>query len=113
LDDVAFEDASQMRIGGFYIPKYNSVTSYWDRITYRAGFRYEEGGIVVSNEDINEFGISFGVGLPTGRRISNFNLMFEMGQRGTTSSGLIQENFINVGISLSVNDLWFVQSKFN
>ena len=39
--------------------------------------------------------------------------MFEMGQRGTTNAGLIQENFINVGISLSVNDLWFVQSKFN
>ena len=113
LDDVTFDDATQMRIGGFYIPKYNSVTSYWDRITYRAGFRYEESGIVVSDEDINEFGISFGVGLPTGRRISNFNLMFEMGQRGTTNSGLIQENFINVGISLSVNDLWFVQSKFN
>jgi len=113
LEDVSFRDVNQMRIGGFYIPKYNSVTSYWDRITYRAGFRYEELGFVVSNEDINEFGISFGVGIPTGRRISNVNLMFEMGQRGTTNAGLIQENFINVGISLSVNDLWFVQSKFN
>lgn len=112
-DNVSFEDATQMRVGGFYTPKYNSISSYWERMTYRAGFRYEETGLVVSNEDINEFGISFGVGLPTGRRISNLNLQFEVGQRGTTNANLIQENFFNVGVSLSINDLWFVQSKFN
>ena len=112
-DNVSYEDATQMRLGGFYTPKYNSISSYWERMTYRAGFRYEETGLVVSNEDINEFGISFGVGLPTGRRISNLNLQFEVGQRGTTNANLIQENFFNVGVSLSINDLWFVQSKFN
>ncbi|MDE0599087.1 MAG: hypothetical protein OSB51_07915, partial [Dokdonia donghaensis] len=69
--------------------------------------------INLNGENINEFGISFGVGLPTGRRISNLNLQFEVGQRGTTNANLIQENFFNVGVSLSINDLWFVQSKFN
>lgn len=113
IDNVTFEDGTQMRIGGFYIPKYNSVTSYWDRITYRAGFRYEESGLVVSGEDINEFGISFGVGLPTRRDISSANLFFEIGQRGTTDANLVQENFINIGLSLSLNARWFQQSKFN
>jgi len=113
IDNARFEDASQFRLGGFYIPKYNSVSSYFERITYRAGFRYEESGIVIDNEDINEFGISFGVGLPAGRRLSNINFTFEFGQRGTTNSGLVQENFFTAGISLSLNDTWFVQSKFN
>ncbi len=113
LNDVSFEDASQIRFGGFYIPKYNSVSSYFQRVTYRAGFRYEESGIMIGNEDINEFGISFGVGLPAGRRISNINLTFEVGQRGTTNAGLVEENFFNVGVSLSLNDIWFVQRKFN
>jgi hypothetical protein len=113
IDDVSFKDVSQFRLGGFYIPKYNSVSSYLQRVTYRAGFRYEESGIVISNEDINEFGISFGVGLPAGRTLNNVNFTFEFGQRGTTNSGLVQENFFNVGVSLSLNDIWFVQSKFN
>lgn len=113
LENTRFEDASQMRLGGFYIPKYNSVSSYFERVTYRAGFRYEESGIVIGNEDINEFGISFGVGLPAGRRLSNINFTFEFGQRGTTNSGLVQENFFNAGVSLSLNDIWFLQSKFN
>jgi hypothetical protein len=113
LEDVSFKDASQFRVGGFYVPKYNSVSSYLQRVTYRAGFRYEESGIVIGNEDINEFGISFGVGLPAGRTLNNVNFTFEFGQRGTTNSGLVQENFFNAGISLSLNDVWFIQSKFN
>lgn len=113
IDNVRFEDASQFRAGGFYIPKYNSVSSYFERMTYRAGIRYEESGIVIDNENINEFGISFGVGLPAGRRLSNINFTFEFGQRGTTNSGLVQENFFNAGVSLSLNDIWFRKSKFN
>lgn len=113
LDDVSFKNTTEFRFGGFYTPNNVSVTSYLERVTYRAGFRHAESGIVVSGEDINEFGISFGVGLPTGRRISNVNLMFEVGQRGTNNANLVQENFFNVGLSLSVNDLWFVQTKFN
>ena len=62
--DVNYQNASQYRLGGFYIPEYNSFTSYFNRIVYRAGIRFEGTGLQINNEDINEFGISFGVGLP-------------------------------------------------
>lgn len=107
IDNVTFNDATKIRLGGFYIPNYNSFGNYAKRIVYRAGLRMEETGITVRGEEINEFGISFGVGLPVGRLFSNVNLGFEYGQRGTTDSGLIQENFFNVFLSLSLNDRWF------
>lgn len=113
ITNATFKNATYFRIGGFYVPKYNSISSYWERITYRAGFRLEETGLNISGEDIEEFGISFGVGLPAGRKISNINITTEYGQRGTTNANLVQENFFNVGVSLSINDLWFVKSKFN
>lgn len=109
----SFEDASTVSIGGFYIPKYNSFNRYWKRVTYRAGVRYENSGLKINNESINEFGISFGVGLPVGRMFSNANLGFEFGQRGTTSQNLVQENFFNFQLSLSLNDRWFVKRKYN
>ena len=108
-----YEDASQYRLGGFYVPEYNSLSSYFSRVVYRAGMRYEETGLILSNEGINEFGISFGVGLPAGRNFTNANIGIEYGQRGTTNSGLIQENFFKLSISLSLNDKWFVQRKFD
>ncbi len=112
-DNVAYENASKYRIGGYYIPKYNSLTSYFGRVVYRAGFRYEETGLTIDGNSIDEFGISFGLGLPVGRLFSNANLGFEFGQRGTDSFGLVREDFFNVSISLSLNDRWFRKIKFN
>ena len=113
LPNITYEDATKVRLGGFYVPKYNSLTSYWSRITYRAGLRFEDTGIVVSGESINEFGMSFGLGFPVGRRISNINLGVELGRRGTTDFQLVQENFVNVFISLSLNDKWFIKRKYD
>jgi hypothetical protein len=108
-----YEDASTIALGGFYIPMYNSFDSYFKRVVYRAGLHYEKTGLNIENESINEFGISFGVGLPVGSYFSNANVGFEIGKRGTTKNNLIQENFINFQISLSLNDRWFVKRKYD
>lgn len=110
---VKYENAASVSIGGFYIPQYNSFTSYLKRAVYRAGLHYENTGLNIENESINEFGISFGVGLPVGSFFSNANLGLELGKRGTTNSNLIQENFINFQISLSLNDRWFQKRKYD
>jgi len=107
ISNVEFKDANKYRIGGFYIPNYNSLGNYWQRVVYRGGFRFEETGINVNGQDINEFGISFGVGLPVGRLFSNVNIGFEIGTRGTKDFGLVKENFFNTFLSLSLNDRWF------
>ncbi|MEL6810450.1 MAG: hypothetical protein AAFP76_03825 [Bacteroidota bacterium] len=113
LENVIFEDASRYSIGGFYIPNYNALGSYWKRVVYRGGFRFEETGINVNGESINEFGISFGVGIPVGRLFSNVNLGFEFGKRGTTNAGLVEETFFNTFISLSLNDRWFEKRLYD
>ncbi len=112
VEGASYSSATKMRIGGFYIPEYNSLTSYFSRVVYRGGFRMEETGLSLDGEAINELGISFGVGLPAGGNFSNLNVGFEYGQRGTTDSGLIKENFFNVMISLSLSDRWFIKRRF-
>jgi len=110
-----FENASQISVGGFFIPNYNAFSGYFKRVVYRAGFNFANTGLVIKDESINEFGISFGLGLPVGNRslFSNANLGVEFGQRGTTNQNLIQENFINLNVSLSLNARWFRQKKYN
>ncbi|HSI70917.1 MAG TPA: hypothetical protein VK941_11830 [Gillisia sp.] len=108
-----YEDAVQYRLGGFYVPNYTSLTNYMNRIVYRAGIRFEETGLNINNESINEFGISFGLGLPAGTNFSNANVSFEYGQRGTTNSGLIKENFFKLSLSLSLSERWFLQRRFD
>jgi len=111
--DTAYEDGHAYSLGGFYIPDYNAYRSYMKRVVYRAGIRTEKTGLVINGESINEFGISFGVGLPVGNLFSNANIGFEVGKRGTTDKNLIQENFVSFQLSLSLNDRWFQKSKFD
>ena len=113
IDNATYQDASTFSIGGFYIPKYDSFNRYWKRIVYRTGVRFENTGLKINNEDIKEFGISFGVGLPVGRIFSNANIGFEIGSRGVNTANLVKENFVKFQLSLSLNDRWFEKRKFN
>lgn len=108
---ISYENASRISIGGFYTPKINSISSYWDRITYRAGFNYKKTGLAVENTTVNDFGMSFGVGLPIGRQLSNLNLGFEFGKRGEINNSLIKENYFNFRLGLTLNDKWFIKPK--
>jgi len=100
-----YENAQKYSIGGFYIPKYDSFSGILNRAVYRAGFRYSKTGLVLNDKSIEDYGINFGVGLPVG--ISKIDLGFEFGQRGTVYNGLIQENYFNISIGLSLADKWF------
>jgi hypothetical protein len=113
IDNSTFKDASTISVGGFFIPEFDSFNRYWKRIVYRTGVRFENTGLKINNEVIKEFGISFGVGLPVGRIFSNANIGLEVGKRGTTKANLVEENFVNFQISLSLNDRWFEKRKFN
>lgn len=111
---VAYDDSNKIALGGFYTPKFNSITSYWERVTYRAGVKFETTGLKVDGTGlgnqftaIDDFGISFGVGLPVSNQLSNLNIGFEIGKRGEISNGLVKENYINFRLSLSLNDKWF------
>lgn len=116
ISNLEYQNASTFRLGGYYIPDYTSFSSYLKRITYRAGARVSQSGLVVDNKEINDFGITFGLGLPLGqgRNFSNINIGFELGKRGTKYGDLIEENYFKINLGLSLNDLdWFVKRKIN
>lgn len=112
VEDVAYQDASSFGFGAFFVPDYTSFTSYLKRITYRAGLRLDKTGMVVRGSEINNFGITFGLGLPLGiRGFSNLNLGVELGRRGTTVANLVEENYLKVNVGLSLNDKWFLKRR--
>lgn len=116
VNDVAnttYENGIKFSLGGFYIPNYSSFSSYFQKVTYRAGFRYENTGLVINSISINDYAVTGGLGLPIGGAFSNLNLGFELGRRGTTTANLIKESYGNILISLSLNDKWFTARKYD
>ena len=109
--NASFENSQKYVIGGYYIPKYDSFSNYLNKIIYRAGFRYEKTGLLINNQSINDYGMNFGLGLPLG--LSKINVGVEFGKKGTTSNGLIEENYFNLSIGLSLSDKWFRKRKID
>ncbi len=113
VDNIVYKDASSFALGGFYTPDNSSFSNYFNRVTYRAGLRLDNTGMVVNDVDINNFGITFGLGLPLGRSLSNLNIGFELGRRGTTKADLVEESYFKINVGLSLNDRWFQKRKIN
>jgi hypothetical protein len=114
VTNSSFENSYKVALGGYYIPQYTSYNSYLSRVTYRAGLKYEKSGLVIAGQSINDYGLSLGVGLPLSGIIggSNLNIGAEFGQRGTTKANLVQENYFNLFIGISLNDKWFVKRRY-
>ncbi|PKP50528.1 MAG: hypothetical protein CVT92_14335 [Bacteroidetes bacterium HGW-Bacteroidetes-1] len=100
-------------IGGQFTPNHTSISGYWKRVTYRGGARYNQTYLKISGQPINEFGISFGVGLPLPRSMTTIDLSVEVGRRGTTANDLIRETFINFTAGVSIYERWFVKRRYN
>ncbi len=109
----SLQNAWNIAVGGEFTPKHTSITKYWSRVTYRMGVRYNQTYLNLYGQSINEFGISFGLGLPLPRSLTTIDLSLEVGQGGTTAKNLIQETFVNFTVGVSIYERWFVKRRYN
>ena len=113
IQGATFENSIRYSLGGFFIPNYNSYSNYYKRIVYRGGLRYENTGLVIQNKSINDFAANIGLGMPLSGTFTNINIGLEIGKRGTKYYNLVEENYINLSVGLSLSDKWFVKRKFD
>jgi hypothetical protein len=106
-------DLNKFAVGAEWIPDKFSIKSYTNRIAYRAGVRYEETYLIFNNRQINDFGITFGVGLPVYRSKSTINVAAVFGRKGTKEENLVQENYFRLNLMVNLYDLWFIKRRFD
>ncbi|MCV9931526.1 hypothetical protein OIU80_04465 [Flavobacterium sp. LS1R47] len=111
--NVGYGKSASASLGGYFVPNYSSFSGYFNRVTYRAGLKYERTALIINSQRVNDIGLTLGAGFPISGTFSNINFGMEFGKRGTTSAGLIQENYANFSLGFSLNDKWFERSKFN
>jgi len=108
-----------------FIPESNRQNKYYKMINYRIGGHYTKTYLNIRNQNINDYGISFGLGLPIRKpdksEVSSLrkklppmiNIAVEIGQRGTVKNDLIKEKYVQISLNLSLYDIWFIKRKFN
>lgn len=99
--------------GAEYIHDPKALRGYHNRIAYRAGGYFENSYLQLQDEQLKDYGISFGVGLPLRNNRSSFNLALNAGRRGTLEKDLIRENYMFLSFSVTLYDFWFMKRKFD
>ena len=106
-------DLDKFAVGAEWIPDKFSIRSFLNRIAYRAGAKYENSYLMLGDQQIKDFGITFGVGLPIYRSNSTINVSAELGRKGTKRNNLVLENYAKLNLSVNLYDLWFIKRRFD
>lgn len=111
---AVYTNAMNAAIGFEYTPfKRGAINNYFQSSMYRFGAYYNTGKLVINENKLSEFGVTFGMGLPIRKINSRLNFSFEVGQRGSISKNLIRETFFNATFGFTLNDIWFTKRKFD
>lgn len=108
----SLQNSWNVAIGASYKPISTSISKYYKKITYRAGFHFDKTYYNLYGQSINKYGITFGFGLPVPRSLTSLNVAIELGSMGTVKHNLVKENYFNISVSMSINDRWFVKKRY-
>jgi len=108
-----YTDQDIYAIGLEYIKDPKSY-KYGQRISYRLGYNYDNGYLTISDNKVEGYNLTAGIGIPTSRGTNSMiNLSYSYGSKGLLRNVLVKENYHLLTINLSLEDLWFVKRKIN
>ncbi|MCE7059193.1 hypothetical protein [Dyadobacter sp. CY343] len=106
-------DVNRIHLGAEYLPKFTSL-KYFDLVRYRVGFSYGNTPYVVGGTNVNDANISLGFTFPMGRGYQNFlSVALIAGQRGSSGSGQIKEQYGRVVLGITLLERWFIKQKLD
>jgi hypothetical protein len=118
--DPQLRNATQYKVGFWWIPNQGNIHNYLSNIQYRGGVNYNTGflsvsafGESISPTEINDLSLSLGLGLPLKKSKSTLNIGVQFGRRGSLVEGLVEERYIKFQLALTFNDKWFTKRKID
>jgi len=102
----------QVTAGVQYNAGVQTFSNFFSILDYRAGFRYGQTYLNPYGHALDEFGISFGIGIPLRLALSKVNVGVEMARRGTTDHNLMEENIFRIHVGVNIYERWFLRRRF-
>lgn len=107
------QKCNKLSLGAEFIPEIKSINNYPKIIRYRMGLYTGSSYLNLEAQSIDYKAITLGLGLPLKRSGALINISAELGTRGTTDAGLIEDKFAVFKIGLVLSDVWFIKRKYD
>ena len=108
---MKFDDRWKVAAGVQFTPNHRS--SYVGTMAFRAGLFYNHDYLNYNGNNVRDYGVSVGVGLPAPgvNERTMVNLGLEWRHRQTSPVQLITENYFNITLGVTFNELWFWKNR--
>jgi hypothetical protein len=87
------------------------VRYFWKRMTYRGGLRYSQTPPLYNGNTVRDVALNAGFSFPM-RGAGYLNAGVEVGQRGSTKQGMVQETYLTISVGITLFEAWFVKYKY-
>lgn len=105
-------DSYSLNAGLQYTPDREALRNYLKRVNYRIGAFYKQSYLNINNQQLENYGITFGLGIPLKYNKTKFNLSLQLGRKGTTDNNLVEEDYAIVNFNITFYDFWFIKQKY-
>lgn len=109
FEGTQFDDRWKVAAGLQYVQ--NQRGSWFRRIQYRLGGYYTRDYIKFGDNNVKEYGVSLGFGLPAPASKTLINLGLQYSHRQATPNPLVKEDCLYITIGVNFNELWFWRNK--
>ena len=104
-------NANYYSAGVEWIPNERTGTKYFERIKYRAGVHYADDYIKLNGYQVQDMGVSLGLGFPLRRTNTSINVAFDLGTKGTSEKGISKETYGKFSVNFTLHEYWFMKSR--
>lgn len=112
-DDLELVNTRSLSLGAEFIPVYDKYLGYYQQTLVRAGFRVQNSYLRLDGRPVTEWGLSLGLGLPFHRFRHHLNLTYSYDHRGRQGNNSYQQARHQLGVQVSLRDVWFLRSKLD
>lgn len=106
-------DSWRVSVGGQFTPNDRVLKNRYKTVQYRAGFHYARTFLQLRGNQLNEMGVSIGLGIPIRRASTFIQFAAEAGERGTVESDLLKERYLRFTLGFTISDRWFLKPKYD
>ncbi len=110
--NYALVNSNKISTGFEYSSKVKARDFLYEKYFLQAGLYYTNSYMQVYGQQINDYGLTLGVG-GNFTRAPNVGVMgtFQVGTKGTTNYGLVKENYTQFNLTISFREFWLVKLK--
>jgi hypothetical protein len=107
------KDSRTIATGFQYFPNSQSPDGFLKHTYYRFGYKNSTLPYYINDTQILENAVTLGFGFPLRKAVSTVNIGMELGRRGTTLNNLVKENYFMINAGFTINDKWFIKTKYD